>query len=379
MKFGRFGMAAVALGVLTLMAGGVALKFAASSLSGSEKAAGPSAGGPASTVQAATVAERRFANEIQALGTAQANESIVIAAKVADVIRSVRFESGQQVARGQVLVELASVEQQAELAEARAQLDADRSELKRIQELAQRGFATTANLDAAEAAAARSAARVEALNARIADRTLRAPFAGVLGLRNASVGQFVQPGQEIVTLDDISRIKLDFEVPEGELAVLRRGVALQAQAAAFSGRTFSGVVDSVDSRVDPQTRTVRARAILQNKDRALKPGMLLTVRLQADPRSSPAAPETALIERGDGVFVYRIAAGEAGPVAEMAAIRIGRRQNGLVEVLEGLAVGDRIVAAGVNRVRPGQAVTPQPVAEEAIAAPGGGAPIERGN
>lgn len=377
MKVGRFGVAAAALGALVLMVAAVLFKLLATP--SAAPGAGAAGGGPAPVVQAATVASRTFTNEIQALGTAQANESIVLAAKVADVIRALRFESGQRVARGQVLVELASVEQQAERAEARAQLDADASELKRIEELAQRGFATTANLDAARAAAARSQARVQALNARLADYTLRAPFAGVLGLRNASVGQLVQPGQEIVTLDDVSQIKLDFEAPETALALVRRGVKLEAETAAFPGRKFTGSIAQVDSRVDPATRTVRARAILANRDGALKPGMLLTVRLQADPRSNPAVPETALMERGDGALVYRVAQGAGGPTAEAAAIRIGRRQLGMVEVLEGLGVGDQIIATGVNRVRPGQVVAPEPFAQDAIAAPGGGTPIERGN
>ncbi|MBY0447144.1 MAG: efflux RND transporter periplasmic adaptor subunit [Hyphomonadaceae bacterium] len=378
MKVGRFGVAAVALAALALMVGAVLIKLLATPAA-APGGAGPGGGGPAPVVQVGTVASRGFSSEIQALGTAQANESVVLASKVADVIQALRFESGQRVARGQVLVVLASVEQQAELAEARAQLEADESERKRIEELAQRGFATTANLDVVRAAAARSKARVQALNARIAERTLRAPFAGVLGLRNASVGQFVQPGQEIVTLDDVSSIKLDFEAPETDLALVRKGVKLQAETAAFPGRTFSGSIAQVDSRVDPATRTVRARAILSNRDGALKPGMLLTVRLQADPRRNPAVPETALIERGDQALVYRVAQGPAGPTAEAAAIRIGRRQNGLVEVLEGVAVGDQIIVAGVNRVRPGQVVDPRAVAEDAIAAPGGGTPIERGN
>lgn len=378
MKVERFGVAAVALAALALMVGAVLIKLLATPAA-APGGAGPGGGGPAPVVQVGTVASRGFSSEIQALGTAQANESVVLASKVADVIQALRFESGQRVARGQVLVVLASVEQQAELAEARAQLEADESERKRIEELAQRGFATTANLDVVRAAAARSKARVQALNARIAERTLRAPFAGVLGLRNASVGQFVQPGQEIVTLDDVSRIKLDFEAPETDLALVRKGVKLQAETAAFPGRTFSGSIAQVDSRVDPATRTVRARAVLSNRDGALKPGMLLTVRLQADPRHNPAVPETALIERGDQALVYRVAQGPAGPTAEAAAIRIGRRQNGLVEVLEGVAVGDQIIVAGVNRVRPGQVVDPRAVAEDAIAAPGGGTPIERGN
>jgi len=377
MKFGRYGVAAVALAALGLMAGAAAWKTVQDN-AGSAAQAGPAQGGaPAVTVD--TVRLHTFSDEVQALGTAQAFESVTIASKVPDRIRALHFDSGQRVSKGQVLVELASLEQDADLAEAVAQLEADQSELQRIVELSERGFATRAALDAAKAAAARSEARVEALRARIADRTLRAPFAGVLGLRNASVGQLVQPGDEIVTLDDVSRIKLDFEVPENQLTQVRRGVALVAETAAYPGRVFRGEVDQLDSRIDPATRTVRARAVLPNRDGALKPGMLMTVRVKANPHDSLAIPETALLERGEGVFVYRLADESERPPVELARVDIGLRQAGMVEVLTGLAQGDRLVVEGVNRVRPGQPIEPVPARGATMAAPGGGDPIERAN
>ena len=377
MQLGRYGVAIVAALALALMGAAATLKVLADRAGPQVQASG-AAGMPLQVVLTAPVTPKPFADEVQALGTAQAYESIVVASKVADTIRSIRFESGQRVAKGQVLVELASVEQQADLAEARAQLEADRSDLERIQDLAARGFATRANLDLAEAAARRSEARVDALSARIADRTIRAPFAGVLGLRNASVGQFLQPGEAIVTLDDVSRIKLDFEAPETQLALVQPGVALVAETGAYPGRTFSGEINQIDSRIDPATRSIRARAVLPNKDGALKPGMLLTVRVQANPRRGLAVPETALVERGDGAFVYRVVPGGAEEPAkvELARIELGRRGGGFIEVASGLNQGDQVVAEGVNRVRPGQAVEPKPLAADLAA---GGAPTERAN
>lgn len=377
MKIGRYGVAAVAVSVLGLMGGAATLKTLTHGQSGASKTAGaPGHGAPAPAVTTDVVGTRAFSSQVQALGTAQAFESVTIASKVQDRIQKLLFESGQRVEKGAALVELASIEQSADLAEAKAQLEADASELDRIQELSERGFATRSSLDAAKAAAERSQARVEALQARIADRTLRAPFSGVLGLRNASVGQLVQPGEAIVTLDDVSRIKLDFEVPESQLTLVRRGVGLVAATAAFPGREFKGEVDQIDSRLDPQTRTVRARAVLGNGDRALKPGMLMTVRVNANPRTALAVPETALIERGEGAFVYRV---KADGSVELARIDIAGRQDGFVEVLAGLEKGEQIVIEGVNRVRPGQPIQAVPAQTTTAAAPGGGDASERAN
>lgn len=378
MKLGRYGVAAGAVAVLGLMAGAATLKSLQGSGEGPAALSGAAVSAPAPAVTTAIVRTHRFADVVQALGTAQAAESVTIASKVPDRIRALYFESGQRVERNQVLVELASVEQEADLQEAAAQLEADQSELGRIEELSGLGFATRAALDAAKAAVGRSQARVEALQARISERTLRAPFAGVLGLRNASVGQLVQPGEAIVTLDDISSIKLDFEAPESELTRVGRGATLQAETAAYPGLVFSGSVDQVDSRIDPQSRSVRARAILPNRDRALKPGMLMTVRVQANPRQALAVPETALVERGEGVFVYRVTEGDSA-TAELVRVDAGQREVGLVEILSGLSQGDQIVIEGVNRVRPGQPILPTPALDVSVAAPGGGAPIERAN
>lgn len=354
----RFGFAAAAIGALALMGGLAGLKTVSQALSNAPGPGGDAkrGNGGAPVVEAGRVSVAAFADEVQALGTAQAVESVVITAKVTDTIRALRFDSGQEVARGQVLVELDSVEQQADLNEARAQAQADGREQARIGELFAQGFATKASLEAAQAAAGRSIARVEALSARINDRTLRAPIAGVLGLRNASVGQLVQPGTPIVTLDDVRQIKLDFEVPEAHLAQMKRGITLQAETAAYPQRVFVGRVDQIDSRVDARTRAVRARAVLDNSDGALKPGMLLTVRLQTNAVQALAVPETAVLERADGSLVYRLKQQGEDWLAELVPVRTGRRAGGRVEVLSGLAAGDFIILEGVNRAKPGQSV-----------------------
>ncbi len=359
----RFGFAAVVaagLGLMGLVVVGKSALTAADDLQGAKSATGAQGRGGrggAPTVVAATAAMHTFTDGVQAIGTAQARESIVITPKVADTIRVIRFDSGDRVRRGQVLVEMSSVEQAAALAEARAAHDAAQEELRRARELFNRGFASQARLDTVQAAADAAEARLNAGGSRIADRTIRAPFAGVVGLRNASPGQYVRPGDEIGTLDDISEIRLDFDVPETQIARLRTGVEIVARTSAFPERTFTGAIAHVDSRIDPATRTVRVRAMLPNADETLRPGMLMTVEVRSNPREALSIPEIAILDQADGAYVYRIAAREGGARAvDLVRIRTGQRAGGMAEVLEGLNPGDQVVTEGVQAVRPGQPV-----------------------
>lgn len=356
--FKRYGFAAVVAGALALMALVVLGKsvISAAGDASASGAKGPGGPGAATSVLAVAAASHTFTDGLQALGTAQARESIMLTPKVADTIRVLRFDSGDRVARGQILVEMSSVEQAADLAEARAANEAAQEELRRYQELYDRGFASQARLDTVRAAADAAQARVNAGGSRIADRTIRAPFAGVVGLRTASPGQFMRPGDQIGTLDDIAEIKLDFDVPETQIARVQTGVSILATTAAFPDRTFEGTIANVDSRVDPATRTVRVRAMLQNRDEIIRPGMLMSVQVFSNPREALAIPEIAILDRADGSFVYRVVAGENGQVVEQAAIRTGQRSGGMAEVLEGLNTGDLVVTEGVQAVRPGQPV-----------------------
>lgn len=378
--FKRFGFAAVVVAGLALMLVVVVGKAttdavfgggsapSAPAQSGGGPGGGRGGGGPTSVV--AVAAEMHtFTDGLQAIGTAQARESIVLTPKVADTIRRLRFESGDRVRAGQVLVEMSSVEQAADMAEARAANQAAQEDLRRTQELFNRGFASQARLDTVQAAADAAAARLNAGGSRIADRTIRAPFAGVVGLRLASPGQYVRPGDQIGTLDDTSEIKLDFTVTETQIARIVQGVNLVARTAAYPDRTFTGTIANVDSRVDPATRTVRVRAMLPNEDGTLRPGMLMTVDVQSNPREALAIPEIAILDQIDGAYVYRVVAREGGQSVELARIRAGQRASGMAEVLEGLSAGDQVITEGVQSLRPGQPVQlapSQPAAEGAL-------------
>ncbi|MGQ0533034.1 MAG: efflux RND transporter periplasmic adaptor subunit [Caulobacteraceae bacterium] len=322
--------------------------------------------GGAPTVLAVAASAHTFTDGVQALGTAQARESIVLTPKVADTIRRIRFESGDRVRAGQVLVEMSSVEQAADLAEVRAANAAAQEELRRYQELYDRGFASQARLDTVRAAAEAAEARLNAGGSRIADRTIRAPFAGVVGLRTASPGQYVRPGDQIGTLDDVSEIKLDFDVTETQIARVTPGVELVARTAAYPDRIFTGAIANVDSRVDPNTRTVRVRAILPNGDGTLRPGMLLTVDVRSNPRQALAIPEIAILDQIDGAYVYRVIAREGAQTVELVRIQTGQRVGGMAEVLGGLDAGDLVITEGLQSARPGQPVQigPAPPAAE---------------
>lgn len=394
--FKRFGFAAV----VALVIAGMTLAVLGKSLFSSDekggaamaaKAAGPAKGGPkggggpeAPLIIAGVVEPRTFFDTVQAIGTAQARESVVIGAKVTDTIARIRFDSGDRVSRGQVLVELASTEQFADLEEARATREAARRDYDRFRELGEKGFAPAQRVEQARAGFEQAEARVRALQARVGDRTIRAPFSGVMGLRTASPGALVRPGDQIGTLDDISEIKLDFDVSESQIGQVRAGSEVAATTPAHPGRTFLGRITDIDSRVNTQSRTVRVRAIIPNGDGLLKPGMLMTVEARSNPRQALGALEIAVLERADGAYIFAIEDKDGRPTAALKFIRTGARSGGLVEIVDGVSSGTRIVVEGVQRVRPGQPVRiddrPPPAAPASApkaAPPAAKAPVAR--
>lgn len=304
-------------------------------------------------VRVETVEPRRFETVIESLGTAQANESITLTASVTATVSEIAFQDGQQVTAGQILVRLASAEELADLREAQVALVERQRELNRIRGLAGDGIVPRQQVDQQRSRVEEAEARLAAMEARLADRVIRAPFDGVLGLRRVSTGSLVTPGTALTELDDVSVIKVDFTVPERFLGSIRSGLPIEARSVAFRDRVFEGEVTAVSSRVDVATRTVTVRATVKNPERQLRPGMLLGTRLPLDPVERPAIPEGALVSTADLHYVFVV--DDTGTVRRQS-IRIGRRQPGLVEVIEGLSQGERVVTEGGLRVRPGSAV-----------------------
>jgi membrane fusion protein, multidrug efflux system len=339
------------LTVLAALAGGVGYLWYFAGEDGSGERGG--AGRQPALVTVAPVAMREFVDVIEAVGTAKAKESIDLTAKAADTVSAVNFTDGQKVPAGFVVAEMTSREQSADLSASRAELAEATKAYERILELSNKGFATKAQLEAALSARDSAAARVRALESRVTDRLIRAPFAGVLGLRRVSVGTLVKPGDVITTLDDVSIIKVDFTVPESFLAALSIGMSVRAQVAAYSGRTFDGIVAGIDSRVDPVSRSVAMRAEIPNKEDLLLPGMLMTVSLLKNQRTAMAVAEQSLVPVEDRQYVYVVS---SDLKAERREVKIGGRQPGFVEVLSGLKIGENVVVDGTIRLRPGGTV-----------------------
>ncbi len=339
-------------------------------------ASGPPAGGGTAMSQMAVrvivapVRSERVSAEIEALGTAHSNESIDVTAKVSNLVTAVRFEEGQQVRRGDLLVELDGAQARAELAIAEAAVTESRSQYKRSRELYTTKVLSDAQLDQIEAALKANEARVAVAQARLADTIIRAPFAGRVGLRRVSPGSLVNPGTVITTLDDTDTIKLDFTVPETYLSTLGPGIPVTALSIAYPGKTFDGKVSSVDSRVDPSTRSVTVRALVPNPGGLLKPGMFLNVRLSRGAADALLVPEQALVPEQGDVFVFVL---EGESVAKRL-IRTGQRRVGDVQVLQGLVAGDLVVTEGTQKLRDGVRVKVVDAAAEAATKTGAVAP-----
>jgi membrane fusion protein (multidrug efflux system) len=311
-----------------------------------------SALGGSVAVLTAVVKSERLASQINALGTARANEAVEVTSKTSNTVTAVRFNDGQRVQKGQVLVEFDAAQARAELAEAEAASVESASQVKRSRELIDTRVISAAQFEQLEATMKGNEARVAAARARLSDTVIRAPFAGRVGLRHVSVGSLVNPGTAITTLDDLSVIKVDFSVPENFLASLREGLTVKATAAAFPGRDFKGIITGVESRIDPVSRSVTARANVPNPDLALKPGMFLNVSVSRDEHDALMIPEAALVPEQSRQFLFVVEDGRA----VRREVRIGRRQPGRVEVVAGLTTGDEIIVEGTQKVREGAPV-----------------------
>lgn len=361
------------------------------------------------------VAMHTFTDRILVLGTAKARQSITLTAPATQLLSKVRFQSGDYVRTGQVLAELNALEQDAGIAQAESAVKLAKTNWDRWQQLADRGIAPAATADQMKSQWEQAVATLNANKARAGDRTIKAPFSGVVGLTDAAPGMLVNPGAALATLDDVSVIRVDFPVPERFLSVLKDGLPLTAVADAYPAETFTGKVAKIDSRLDPATRAVTARAEFPNDNGRLKPGMLLRVSVDRAVRQNPSVPESSVIFESGEAYVYKIErappgqngqnggqrqqgnnqALQGGPtgggfgqgpngvqggqggqnrqgangqgangqnrgpglIAVRHPVGTGLRQDGLVEITSGLAVCDRVVRDGTNRIRPNDPVT----------------------
>lgn len=305
-------------------------------------------------VESAKAEVMKISQEIRAVGTLNSNESVVIAAEIAGRVTGIDFQEGQRTGAGQVLLRLDSSIYGAQRDRAQASLSVSLADWERAQALFKEKAISQRELEEARAQWKLDEASLRLAEVQLGKTVLKAPFGGVLGLTHVSIGEYVQPGQPIVTLDDTDPIKVDFRVPEVYSSSLYPGQTVQVSIDAAPGRIFSGEVYAVDPAVDPKSRSLLVRAKVPNKDETLRPGMFAQIQLVMEEKPSALMiPEEALLSRGQDKLVYRVI---DGVVAE-AVVKTGQRQRGLVEITEGLSAGDTVITAGQIKVRPGMPVT----------------------
>ena len=351
MKRRIFSLVVALLLVLGVLGGIGAVK---ASQIGAMIEAGESYRPPAIGVTTAPVRTESWDSATTAIGTAVATQSISVAAEVPGTVRTLRFESGETVTRGEVLLTLDDSIERAQLASAVAEVELAQVTLARVESLAGRDAVAQSELDVARARLAQAQASVSALRATIAKRTIRAPFAGRLGIREVDLGEVVQPGAPLVSLQSLDPIYVDFRLPERSLSTVTTGNALRATSALFPGEVLEGRVETIDTRVDERTRSVLVRAVLPNPDERIRPGMSLDVEaVRPARREVRAIPSSGVIYApyGDSVFVVRTE-GER-MTAEQVFVRLGERRGDLVEVIEGLEAGLRIVSTGAFKLQNG--------------------------
>ncbi len=329
---------------------------------GSDQAAGnrggPSGfgGGAPVTVIAQRLEPQSFTDRYTALGTAQANESIKVTVRSSSVVTGINFREGQPVKAGQVLVKLDTRQEAASLSLAEAQLKQAESQYRRSQALAATQVVSAADLDQLEANLAVARAQVRGAQARLDTLSVRAPFAGVVGLRKVSLGDLVSPDTVITTLDDVSTIKLGFSIPETFMDTVHTDMPISAVTTVYPDQQFAGKVTSIDSRVDPVTRSVAVIATLPNAGGALKPGMFMTVSLEKQRAKVLLIAEESLVPREGRQYVFVI---EDGKAAEREVI-VGGRTPGFAEIRSGLEAGALVVTEGTQRLHEGTSVTVTP-------------------
>jgi membrane fusion protein (multidrug efflux system) len=319
---------------------------------GKEKAAGGPP--PGLLVEAARVEVMSANRQITAVGTLRSNEAVVIVAEIAGRVTQIAFSEGEAAAAGQVLVRLDRSVLEAQRDRAEASLKLSRSNRDRADVLLKDEAISQREWDEASAQWALDEASLRLAEAQLAKTVIRAPFHGVLGLRNISVGEYVQPGEAIVTLDDTDPIKVDFRVPETYSGNLQKGQTVQMRIDAIPGKAFSGRVYAIDPKVDVSGRNLLLRARVENPDGSLRPGMFAHINLVIEEKPDALmVPEQALISRGRDQLVYKVVEGK---VVE-APVTVGLRLRGFVEIVEGLEPGDTVITAGQIKVRPGMPVT----------------------
>lgn len=351
------------LGIIVAAAGGYwagMRQSAPATVATSAATKGGQAGGantvaqPAVTVEATKVVTAALPQTLTAVGSLRSDESVVLRPEVAGRVSAILFKEGQRVAKGAPLVRLDTSINDADVQQTRANLTLAKSKYQRAIDLQKQGFVSAQARDEAENNLRIAEAALALSEAKFAKTEIKAPFAGVIGLRQISVGDYVKEGADMVNLEAIDPLKVDFRIPEVYVSQLRAGQALEVSLDAQPGRTFSGTVYAVNPLVDAAGRSVVVRAVVRNPDTALHPGMFARVRLVTrDVKNALVVPEQAIVPQGEEQFVFRVVDGRA----QRVKVEVGQRRDGRAEVLKGLDRDDVVVTAGQGKIRDGVPLT----------------------
>lgn len=322
--------------------------------------AGAQAGPQPVTVSDDEVRTGQWRQEIRSVGSFRSIEGTTLRSEAQGVVREILFEPGEAVQKGDVLVRLDTEVQEAQLQAALAGRKLAESNLKRTRQLHENNNISDAELDAAMASFDEATAQVANLKAVIAKRTIRAPFAGRLGIRRISVGQFISPGQEIVSLQDTRRLYLEFDIPQNQLGRLSAEMTIEARVDTFPDRVFTGMLSAMEPEVSRSTRSVTLQAVFDNPEEALRPGMFAEVSaLLPQKRAVIYVPQSAILNAtyGDTVFVLEDPEdGDGFPVARQKVVRLGEARGDFIEITEGLEGNEKIVGAGAFKLKDGDPV-----------------------
>ena len=353
----------VVLGVLIVVPVATALVIIKLSQFKAMAAAGANMVMPPERVNVAEVTEKDWRPRISAVGTVTAVRGAIVSAEAEGIVRKIDFEAGADVQAGDELVALNVDVEQAQLREAEATAEAAQVYLGRVKEAAKTGSVAASELDTAEASVKQATARVDNIRAVIAKKTIRAPFAGKLGIKNISVGQYLPTGAPVVSLQALDPVFVEFSLPQQRIGDISKGLEIAVSSDSYPGEPFNGTITAVNPDIDPTTRNVRVQATLSNRDARLRPGMFVSVEvILARTEHMLFIPSTAVLNApfGDSVFVVQEKPGAPGAqpslVVEQRFIRLGTRQGDYVAATDGVKAGERIVSTGAFKLRPGMPV-----------------------
>jgi membrane fusion protein (multidrug efflux system) len=313
---------------------------------------------PVMAVTADQVREENWSSTVAAVGSLKAVNGVDVSAQVAGQVREIRFQSGQKVKKGDLLVRLDAEVEASEMRSAQAERELAAAQERRSRTLASSNFASQAALDKAEADLKVKEAKVAQLAAQVAKKSIHAPFDGVVGLRKIDVGQYLQPGQAIVNLQDLSTLLVQLSVSQKEVAGLAAGLAIRAIVDAWPGRAFDGVITAIEPEIDAKSGMAILEAKIPNPDEALRPGMFAKVEIGlAGERSVLTVPVQAVSYNlhGDTLFVIR--EGKDNKTVERLAVELGERRDGRIAAKGELKKGDLVVTAGQLKLETGSLVT----------------------